>query len=140
MVKKRTKKGQGKVKNAQPTEYDGIKFRSKLEVYTYKKLKEAKIKADYEPTHFELIPKFEYQGEKVRAMTYLPDFVGKDFIIECKGLMGDAFPLRWKIFKYILAQQDSNYKLYLVRNQKQVDELINKLKNDKVQQKSNQRV
>lgn len=122
------KKHQGKVKNATPNIYDGIKFRSKLETYTYKKLKEAKIKADYEPTHFELIPKFEYQGEKVRAMTYLPDFVGKDFIIECKGLMGDSFPLRWKIFKYTLMKQNSNYKLYLVRNQKQVDELINKLK------------
>lgn len=122
------KKHQEKVKNATPNIYDGIKFKSKLETYTYKKLKEAKIKANYEPTHFELIPKFEYQGEKVRAMTYLPDFVGKDFIIECKGLMGDSFPLRWKIFKYILMKQNSNYKLYLVRNQKQVDELINKLK------------
>lgn len=122
------KKHQGKVKNATPNIYNGIKFKSKLETYTYKKLKEAKIKADYEPTHFELIPKFEYQGEKVRAMTYLPDFVGKDFIIECKGLMGDSFPLRWKIFKYTLMKQNSNYKLYLVRNQKQVDELINKLK------------
>ena len=89
MVRKRTKK-EGKVKNATPTQLDGIKFRSKLEAYTYKKLKEANIKAEYEPIHFELIPKFEYQGEKVRAMTYLPDFVGKDFIIECKGLMGDA--------------------------------------------------
>lgn len=127
MVKKRTKK-EGKVKNATPTQLDGIKFRSKLEAYTYKKLKEAEVYAEYEPTHFELIPKFEYQGEKVRAMTYLPDFVGKDFIIECKGLMGDSFPLRWKIFKYTLMKQNSNYKLYLVRNQKQVDELIKKLK------------
>ena len=125
------KKSQGKVKNAQPNVYNGIKFRSKLETYTYKKLKEANIFAQYEPTHFELIPKFEYQGEKVRAMTYLPDFVGKDFIIECKGLIGDSFPLRWKIFKYTLMKQKSNYKLYLVRNQKQVDTLIEILKNNK---------
>ena len=130
MARKRTKK-EGKVKNAQPNVYDGVRFRSKLETYTYKKLKEANIKAEYEPIHFELIPKFEYQGEKVRAMTYLPDFVGKDFIIECKGLMGDSFPLRWKIFKYTLMKQNSNYKLYLVRNQKQVDELIKKLKDEK---------
>lgn len=128
-MKKKIKQ-KGKVKNATPTQYNGIKFRSKLEVYTYKKLKEAKIQAEYEPIHFELIPKFEYQGEKVRAMTYLPDFVGKDFIIECKGLMGDSFPLRWKIFKYTLMKQNSNYKLYLVRNQKQVDELIEKLKDE----------
>lgn len=122
------KRKNGRVKNAQPNIYEGIKFRSKLETYTYKKLKEANIFAEYEPTHFELIPKFEYQGEKVRAMAYLPDFVGKDFIIECKGLIGDSFPLRWKIFKYTLMKQNSNYKLYLVRNQKQVDELIKKLK------------
>ena len=131
MVRKRTKK-EGKVKNATPTQLDGIKFRSKLEAYTYKKLKEANIKAEYEPIHFELIPKFEYQGEKVRAMTYLPDFVGKDFIIECKGLIGDSFPLRWKIFKYTLMKQNSNYKLYLVRNQKQVDELVKKLGDEKI--------
>ena len=130
MVRKRTKK-EGKVKNAQPNVYNGIKFRSKLETYTYKKLKEANIEVEYEPIHFELIPKFEYQGEKVRAMTYLPDFVGKDFIIECKGLIGDSFPLRWKIFKYTLMKQNSNYKLYLVRNQKQVDELIKRLKDEK---------
>lgn len=131
MARKRTKK-EGKIKNAQPNVYDGIKFRSKLETYTYKKLKEAGIKAEYEPIHFELIPKFEYQGEKVRAMTYLPDFVGKDFIIECKGLIGDSFPLRWKIFKYTLMKQNSNYKLYLVRNQKQVDELVKKLRDEKI--------
>ena len=131
MVRKRTKK-EGKVKNATPTQLDGIKFRSKLEAYTYKKLKEANIKAEYEPIHFELIPKFEYQGEKIRAMTYLPDFVGKDFIIECKGLITDSFPLRWKIFKYTLMKRNSNYKLYLVRNQKQVDELVKKLKDGKI--------
>lgn len=118
------------MKNATPNEYDGIKFRSKLETYTYKKLKEAHVFAEYEPTHFELIPKFEYQGEKVRAMTYLPDFVGKDFIIECKGLIGDSFPLRWKIFKYTLLKNNSNYRLFIVRNQKQVDELVNKLKQE----------
>lgn len=128
MKKQKKTKKEGRVKNAQPNTYNGIKFRSKLETYTYKKLKEANIEAKYEPIHFELIPKFEYQGEKVRAMTYLPDFVGKDFIIECKGLITDSFPLRWKIFKYTLMKQNSNYKLYLVRNQKQVDELIKQLK------------
>ena len=62
-------------------------------------------------------------------MTYLPDFVGKDFIIECKGFGNDAFPLRWKIFKYTLYQQKMNYKIYLVKNKKDVDQLIENLKN-----------
>ena len=126
-MNKSKKKSQGKVRNATPNIYDGIKFRSKLETYTYKKLKEAGIDAEYESTHFELIPKFEYNGEKVRAMTYLPDFVGKNFIIECKGLVTDSFPLRWKIFKYYLKQENKDYKLILVRNQKQVDEMVNEL-------------
>lgn len=127
--KKRQKTG--KIRNVCPNTYDEIKFRSKLETYTYKKLKEANIPAQYEAIHFELIPKFEYNGEKVRAMTYLPDFVGEDFIIECKGLMGDSFPLRWKIFKYTLMKSNAKYKLYLVRNQKQVDQMINELKTKK---------
>lgn len=126
-MNKSKKKSQGKVRNATPNIYDGIKFRSKLETYTYKKLKEAGIDAEYESTHFELIPKFEYNGEKVRAMTYLPDFVGKNFIIECKGLITDSFPLRWKIFKYYLKQENKDYKLFLVRNQKQVNEMVNEL-------------
>lgn len=126
-MNKSKKKSQGKVRNATPNIYDGIKFRSKLETYTYKKLKEVGIDAEYESTHFELIPKFEYNGEKVRAMTYLPDFVGKNFIIECKGLVTDSFPLRWKIFKYYLKQENKDYKLFLVRNQKQVDEMVNEL-------------
>ena len=126
-MNKSKKKSQGKVRNATPNIDDGIKFRSKLETYTYKKLKEAGIDAEYESTHFELIPKFEYNGEKVRAMTYLPDFVGKNFIIECKGLVTDSFPLRWKIFKYYLKQENKDYKLFLVRNQKQVDEMVNEL-------------
>lgn len=35
-MKRQKKKKEGKVRNATPTEYDGIKFRSKLEMYTYK--------------------------------------------------------------------------------------------------------
>ena len=45
--------------------------------------------------------------------------------------MGDSFPLRWKIFKYTLMKSNAKYKLYLVRNQKQVDQMINELKTKK---------
>ena len=116
-----------KVRNATPTIVDGIQFKSKLEAYCYKQLLQANVKAEYEPTSFLLLPAFEYKGEHVRKMTYKPDFVGKDFIIECKGQANDAFPLRWKIFKYSLHLQDSNYRLYIVRNHKQVDEAIQTL-------------
>ena len=115
------------MKNATPTVYNNIKFRSKLEMYTYKKLEQAKINAEYEMHRFELIPAFVFLGKKIRAMTYLPDFVGDDFIIECKGFGTDTWPLREKLFKYKLFLTNDNRHFYVVHNQKEVDECINQI-------------
>lgn len=117
----------GKVKNATAVDKYGLHFRSKLELYTYEAFMKAKIPVKYEPKHFTLLPKFTYLGEKIRPITYLPDFVGRGFIVECKGLITDSFPLRWKLFKYYLKRHRSKVKLYLVRNHKQVDEMIEEL-------------
>lgn len=124
-------KSKGKVRNATKVDKYGLHFRSKLECYTYEAFMNAGIPVQYEPKHFELLPKFEYQHEKIRAMTYLPDFIGNGFIVECKGLMGDSFPLRWKLFKYYLKKHRSKMKCYLVRNHKQVDEMIQELLSQK---------
>lgn len=126
------KKGEGRVKNATKVNKYGIDFKSKLECYTYEALKNAEIKADYEPKHFTILNKFEYMGEKIRPITYLPDFIGsykdKKFIIECKGLIGDSFPLRYKLFKHYLKRHNSKHICYLVRNQKQVNDMIEDIK------------
>lgn len=119
-----TKVKNTKVKNATPTVYDEINFRSKLEVYCYKKLKQNNIKTGYESHVFTLLDSFKFNDEIIRKMTYKPDFVGENFIIECKGMMNDSFPLRWKFFKYFLYKNNLNYKLYLPRNQKEVDNVI----------------
>ena len=124
-------KSKGKVRNATKVDKHGLHFRSKLECYTYEAFMNAGIPVQYEPKHFTLLPKFEYQQEKIRAMTYLPDFIGNGFIVECKGLMGDSFPLRWKLFKYYLKKHRSKIKCYLVRNHKQVDEMIQELLSQK---------
>lgn len=124
-------KSKGKVRNATKVDKYGLHFRSKLECYTYEAFMNAGIPVQYEPKHFTLLPKFEYQQEKIRAMTYLPDFIGNGFIVECKGLMGDSFPLRWKLFKYYLKKHRSKIKCYLVRNHKQVDEIIQELLSQK---------
>ena len=121
-------KSKGRVKNATKVDKYGIHFRSKLECYTYEAFMNAGIPVKYEPKHFTLLPKFTYLEEKIRPITYLPDFIGrykgKNFIVECKGLMGDSFPLRYKLFKYYLKKHRSKSKCYLVRNHKQVDEMI----------------
>ena len=100
-----------------------------MEVYTYKKLREAKINADYEKHRFELLPAFvALSGKKYRAMTYLPDFVGKDFIIECKGFPNESWPLRKKLFEYALVRSNLHYNFYEVHTQKEVDALVLNLK------------
>lgn len=127
-MKRQTKKKQGRVKNATPNEYDGIKFRSKLETYTYKKLKEANIDAEYEKHRYNLLPAFNFGEQKIRAITYLPDFVGFGFIIECKGFPNEAWPLREKLFKYYLSNIMPGFKFYVVHTQKEVDQMVEELK------------
>lgn len=77
---------------------------------------------------YELLPAFIFNNKKYRAMTYLPDFVGDNFIIECKGYPNEAWPLREKLFRYYLYSNDIQVDFYIVHNQKEVDELIKKLK------------
>lgn len=142
-----------KISNATELEYDGIKFRSKLEVYCYKKLKEEGLDFKYEHYVYNLIPTFKYKynlyepykkgsvwlfGEKdsiIRGLTYKPDFVNDEdgWIIECKGFPNDAFPLRWKLFKYLLTQLNVNYDLYLPKNHKHIDETIRIIKEKNVE-------
>jgi hypothetical protein len=139
-----SKSGNKKIRNATEITVDGIKFRSKLEAYTYKGLKSAGIEFLYEEVKFNLIDPFEYKADsyeskkkrgtnikefipvsrKIRAMTYLPDFVdtNKEWIIEVKGFENDSFPNKWKLFKFI--NKDNPFTLYKPSNQKQVDETI----------------
>lgn len=131
-----------KVRNATIVSYAGITFKSKLELYCYKKLKEVDLKFTYEEHTFELIPSFEFthdsyelfkkggaryfgpQRTHIRGMTYTPDFVGNGWIIETKGNPNDAFPIKWKLFKKHIMDHYWNIDLYMPRNQKQIDEVI----------------
>lgn len=108
-LKKRVVKNK-KVRNATVVKYDNVQFKSKLEAYCYRKLKEANINFKYEEDTFELLTKFEYpntcfesykdgpkwfigeKNNKVRAIKYTPDFTNlKDgWIIECKGNANDV--------------------------------------------------
>ena len=58
-------------------------------------------------------------------MKYTPDFVGKGFIIECKGRANESFPLRWKIFKKLMSERRIGpFVLYKPQNQKECDETV----------------
>ena len=121
--------------------YDGIKFASGLEKYMYIALKKAKIKAKYEGETYTIQEGFEFdvqsyerqsngKGEfknrgnkKILPIKYTPDFIGKGFIIECKGRANESFPMRWKLFKHY-AQHNLNSILYKPQNQKECDETV----------------
>tara|TARA_R100000734_G_scaffold149_2_gene173 strand:- start:1330 stop:1686 length:357 start_codon:yes stop_codon:yes gene_type:complete len=108
----------------------------------YIALKKAKIKAKYEGATYELIPSFNYNkpcyerqangkgdykdrgGKKIRGITYTPDFIGSDFIIECKGRPNETFPIRWKLFKMYLFHTRSEVTIYKPQNQKECDETV----------------
>jgi|TARA_R100001086_G_scaffold67436_3_gene31582 hypothetical protein len=142
MFKRRSKNK--KVRNATTNTYKGIKFRSKLERFTYQYLTSRKVPFDYENVRFTIIDGFKYEGDciekkvskgknvffkvsnRISKATYLPDFVNLDqgWIIECKGVRTEAFNLRWKMFKRSLVKQKKIYDLYMPGTQKQVIEAV----------------
>jgi hypothetical protein len=134
-----------KVRNATAKEVDGIKFRSLLEAHCYRQLRDAGIQANYEKKTYVLMEGFHYANEsyedngktgftdkqkyKVRDITYTPDFVDPHgrWVIECKGYANERFPLKWKMFKKLLMEQDDPPVLFVPRNQKQNIETVQKI-------------
>ena len=121
---------------------DGIQFASGLEKYTYEALKNNKLFEGYENQVFQLVESFNFANEsyekqangkgnyinrgqkKILGIKYTPDFVGKDYIIECKGRANEAFPIRWKLFKLWLTKNKIGKTFYKPQNQKEVDLMI----------------
>ena len=143
-MKKHRYNKRSKVKNAKKSTYKGHEFKSNLELHCYKKLEEAKVPIKYEEQTFTIFPATIYpqacyegttkrlynKGSKIRPITYTPDFVdpkGK-FIIETKGYANESFPLRWKLFKKHLKENNHHYVLFMPRNKKQVDEVVELIK------------
>ena len=124
---------------AKKVSYDGINFASGLERYTYMALKKNKLFEGYENEVFHLVESFNFDNEsfekqangkgeytnrgqkKILGIKYTPDFIGKDYIIECKGRANESFPLRWKLFKLWLTKNNIGKTLYKPQNQKEVD-------------------
>ncbi len=140
-MRKRRSKKRGPVQAKRIT-YDGINFASGLERYMYMALKKAKLKFKYEGETFELINGFEFTTEsierqsngkgefknrgnkKILNIKYTPDFVGSDFIIECKGRANESFPMRWKLFKKWITDNGDKRVLYKPQNQSECDKTV----------------
>ena len=137
-MRRRIKRKRGPVQSKKITQ-DGITFASGLERYTYEALLNNKLFEGYENETYQIINNFNFKNisfekqangkgefinrgeKKILGIKYTPDFIGKDFIIECKGRANESFPLRWKLFKLWLTNNKIGKTLYKPQNQKEVD-------------------
>jgi hypothetical protein len=142
MVRKYKRKKGTSISKAKKYTYKGVEYKSGLEKYMAQVLSENGILFQYEPTKFEVQPKFKFEtesyerqangkgefknrGEKaVLPITYTPDFIGEGFIIETKGYANESFPMKWKMFKFMVHNELMNVVLYKPQNRKECDETV----------------
>ena len=110
-----------RIQNVRPQERNGIKYRSTLEAETAKVLSILKIPFQYETKIITLQDGFRcpYQKDKVRALTYTPDFIIDDrILIECKGFETPEWRIKKKlVFKY-LQEKEPNTFFYQIHDSK----------------------
>jgi len=143
MAWKGKRKGKSMIKSKKAT-YNGIEFQSLLEKRMYQLLHEEEIPVEYEEHSFTVFDALVYpqacyegtpkklynKGSKVRSITYTPDFVDPNgkWIIETKGYANESFPLRWKLFKRHLKENNLAYVLFMPRNKTQCLEVLELIK------------
>ena len=136
-----------KIKNAVSLSFNGIRFKSKLEVNIYKKLTEEGFKVLYEPfpiilwRGFKPTVPFYTRDKKTRGLKldnkkiidikYTPDFYikykNKDIFIEAKGFENDVFYIKKKMFRHYLETSNPNslyFEIFTLRELKEAIKII----------------
>jgi|TARA_R110001583_G_C5588763_1_gene403587 hypothetical protein len=143
MAWKGKRKGKSMIRSKKAS-YNGIEFQSLLEKKMYQLLHEQEIPVEYEEHSFTIFDALVYpqacyegtakklynKGSKVRSINYTPDFVDPNgkWIIETKGYANESFPLRWKLFKRHLKENNLAYVLFMPRNKTQCLEVLELIK------------
>jgi hypothetical protein len=124
-----------KIKGAKGVIFEGIKFKSRLEMTCYKKFKEAGLNFSYEPEKVILWEGFKpssivvyipnkingkltkdlcIQNRSLINITYTPDFIviKDDYKIyfDAKGKENDTYPIKRKMFLKYLENKKDGYK------------------------------
>lgn len=138
-----------KILNATPLEYDGIQFKSKLEKMAYQTLRESGLPAEYEPKKFIIWEGFKptvpfYDKDKVTrmlklddkkiiSMSYTPDFLikynGYLVVLEMKGALNDTYPIKRKMFRKWLEENEPKSIYFEIYTKKQLLQAIEIIKN-----------
>jgi hypothetical protein len=141
-----------KVRGAKTHVYDGITFKSGLEVEAYKAFTENGFNPEYEKHTYvlqdtRLFPTLHYAPFKDRklhkdvwglnrykiiSVKYKPDFVftidGMLIVVEIKGYSNDRYPYQKKLFFRWLEDNNPNSAFFEVHNKKQLDAAIDVIK------------
>lgn len=141
-----------KVKGARSHFYDGIWFKSQIEVDTYKALIDAGFSPEYEQHTYilqktRLFPTQHYAPFKDRklhkevwglnrykiiSVKYKPDFVftvgDKLIVVEVKGYANDRYPYQKKLFFKWLEDHHPNSAFFEIHNRKQLKAAIDIIK------------
>lgn len=138
-----------KIKNATPTVYNNIKFKSLIEVMIYRTLLDNGFDPKYEEFHYTLwsgnkptVPFYtkskkeilKLDSTKLRDITYTPDFYleykGMKIIIEAKGQVNDVFPVKFKMFRQLIESYPDHdkYIIFEIFSKRQLLEAIKLIK------------
>lgn len=143
------RKGNKKIRNTQPCEFNGIQFKSLLEKNCYIELRRAGFTVEYEPIKFILFeggrvikPYLHYKkgvqtievNKKLLDTSWTPDFIitnekGNMYIFESKGFSNDLFPIKLKVFRKLLETLPYNG-IIMVNSKKDCIEAIKWIKNN----------
>ena len=132
-----------KVLNANPDEYNGISFKSRVEKKIYEALLKEDICPEYEAVTFVLSPRirstvpfynrtkvagFHLITEPISQITYTPDFTftlnGIFVILEVKGWENDVFPVKRNLFRKYLETLDYPVMYFEIRTKKELLEAL----------------
>lgn len=94
-----------RIQGVQPKQYKGVQYKSTLEAETAETLDKLGLPINYEARKITLLEGFRcpYQKNKVIAITYKPDFIVGNIIIECKGFETPEWKNKKKyIFKWLM--------------------------------------
>ena len=116
-----------RIQNVEPTEYNNIKFRSKLEYSTAVVFDKIGIKYLYEPYSIELQESFRFRGTLYRKIEYKPDFIiGGNIIIECKGFETPEWKIKRKLLLHHIYTRGGQLYFYEMHTQKELFEILDR--------------
>lgn len=125
-----------KIKGATVTEYNGIKFRSKLESRVAKYLNDHNIPFEYEPFRLCLLPSITYNGQTFKSVHYTPDFKCGDFLIEVKGYPNDSWSLKRKLIISTIKSNNLPYKFREIHTITDLQEVLMEISGNKEEWKA----